>query len=89
MSPNDNLTDQNLDPKDWETMRALGHQMVDDLIDYWKGIREEKIWRPIPEEVKAFLDQPIPENGQTPEEVYQEFKPVSYTHLTLPTILRV
>jgi len=74
MSPNDNLPDQNLDPKDWEAMRQLGHQMVDDLIDYWKGIREEKIWRPIPEEVKAFLDQPIPENGQMPQEVYQEFK---------------
>jgi glutamate/tyrosine decarboxylase-like PLP-dependent enzyme len=74
MSPNDNLPDQNLDPKDWEAMRSLGHQMVDDLISYWKGIRDEKIWRPIPEEVKAFLDQPIPEQGQSPEEVYQEFK---------------
>ncbi len=74
MSSTENLPDQNLDPKDWEAMRQLGHQMVDDLIDYWKGIREEKIWRPIPEEVKTFLDQPIPENGQTPEEVYQEFK---------------
>jgi glutamate/tyrosine decarboxylase-like PLP-dependent enzyme len=55
-------------------MRALGHQMVDDLIDYWEGIREEKIWKPIPEEVKTFLDQPIPETGQAPEEVYREFK---------------
>lgn len=66
--------DQTLDPQDWDAMRQLGHQMVDDLIDYWKGIREEKIWRPIPEEVKAFLDQPIPEGGQVPEEVYEEFK---------------
>ena len=74
MSPNDHLPDQNLDPQDWDAMRVLGHQMVDDLIDYWKGIREEKIWRPIPKEVKTFLDQPIPENGQLPEEVYQEFK---------------
>lgn len=74
MSPTENLPDQNLDPKDWEAMRTLGHQMVDDLIDYWAGIREQKIWRPIPEEVKEVFDQPIPEQGQSPEEVYREFK---------------
>jgi aromatic-L-amino-acid decarboxylase len=67
-------SDQTLDPQDWESMRKLGHQMVDDLIDYWQGIREEKIWRPIPEEVKTFLNQPLPEKGQSPEEVYQDFK---------------
>jgi glutamate/tyrosine decarboxylase-like PLP-dependent enzyme len=55
-------------------MRALGHQMVDDLIDYWAGIREQKIWRPIPDEVKQVFDLPIPEEGQSPEEVYREFK---------------
>ncbi len=73
MSQKEIIPDQNLDPKDWEAMRALGHQMVDDLIDYWAGIREQKIWRPIPEEVKEVFDQPIPEQGQSPEEVYREF----------------
>jgi aromatic-L-amino-acid decarboxylase len=66
--------DLSLDPKDWEAMRQLGHQMVDDLIDYWKNIRDEKIWKPIPEEVKNFLDTPLPEYGQDPEEVYEQFK---------------
>ena len=74
MSQKEIIPDQNLDPKDWEAMRALGHQMVDDLIDYWAGIREQKIWRPIPDEVKEVFDQPIPEQGQSPEEVYREFK---------------
>jgi glutamate/tyrosine decarboxylase-like PLP-dependent enzyme len=74
MSQKEIIPDQNLDPKDWEAMRVLGHQMVDDLIDYWAGIREQKIWRPIPEEVKEVFDQPIPEQGQSPEEVYREFK---------------
>ena len=74
MSQKENIPDQNLDPKDWEAMRTLGHQMVDDLIDYWAGIREQKIWRPIPDEVKQVFDQPIPEHGQSPEEVYREFK---------------
>lgn len=74
MPQTDQFPDQNLDPQDWEAMRALGHQMIDDLIDYWAGIREQKIWRPIPEEVKEVFDQPIPEQGQSPEEVYREFK---------------
>lgn len=66
--------DQSLDPQDWHAMRQLGHQMIDDLFDYWENIREEKIWKPIPAEVKAHLDQPIPEVGQSPEEVYREFR---------------
>jgi aromatic-L-amino-acid/L-tryptophan decarboxylase len=74
MSQKEIIPDQNLDPKDWEAMRALGHQMIDDLIDYWAGIREQKIWRPIPDEVKEVFDQPIPEQGQSPDEVYREFK---------------
>ncbi len=74
MTPTDPIPDQSLDPKDWEAMRALGHQMVDDLIDYWAGIREQKIWRPIPDQVKQVFERPIPEQGQAPEEVYREFK---------------
>ena len=74
MSPTNPIPDQSLDPQDWDAMRALGHQMVDDLIDYWAGIREQKIWRPIPDEVKQVFDLPIPEQGQSPEEVYREFK---------------
>jgi aromatic-L-amino-acid/L-tryptophan decarboxylase len=66
--------DLTLDPKDWDAMRQLGHQMIDDLFDYWQNIREEKIWKPIPAEVKEFLDQPIPEKGQNPDDVYREFK---------------
>jgi aromatic-L-amino-acid decarboxylase len=66
--------DHTLDPEDWEEMRHLGHQMIDDLVDYWKNIRGQKIWKPIPEEVKSFLDRPIPEKGQDPKEVYEEFK---------------
>ena len=66
--------DLTLDPENWDQMRALGHQMIDDLFDYWQSIREQKIWRPIPEEVKDFLNLPIPENGQPAEEVYADFK---------------
>ncbi len=68
---NENLT---LDPQDWQGMQALGHQMIDDLFDYWKGIRDQPTWKPIPEEVKEFFDSSIPEKGQAPEEVYSDFQ---------------
>ena len=70
-SPKKDLT---LDPENWDQMRQLGHQMIDDLFDYWQSIRDQKIWKPIPSEVKEFLDQPIPEQGQDPAKVYEEFK---------------
>lgn len=66
--------DLTLDPENWEEMRQLGHQMVDDMIDYWKSIRDQKVWKPIPSEVKAFFDQPLPATGQDPKEIYTEFK---------------
>lgn len=66
-----NLT---LDPENWDEIRALGHQMIDDLVDYWKGIREEPIWKPIPEEVKSTFSQTIPLSPTKPTAVYEEFK---------------
>jgi glutamate/tyrosine decarboxylase-like PLP-dependent enzyme len=67
----ENLT---LDPENWDEIRALGHQMIDDLVDYWKGIREEPIWKPIPDEVKATFSETIPKDPTAPNEVYEEFK---------------
>lgn len=68
------LENHTLDPEDWEAMRALGHEMIDDLIDYWQGIREEPIWKPIPKEVKDTFDSKIPMQGTSPELVYEDFK---------------
>jgi glutamate/tyrosine decarboxylase-like PLP-dependent enzyme len=67
----ENLT---LDPENWDEIRALGHQMIDDLVDYWKGISEEPIWKPIPDEVKATFSEAIPIKPTAPNEVYEEFK---------------
>jgi len=37
--------EETLDPEDWESMRALGHRMMDDMIDYMRTIRERPVWR--------------------------------------------
>jgi glutamate/tyrosine decarboxylase-like PLP-dependent enzyme len=65
--------DETLDPADWDAMRDLGHQMVDDLMTYLETVRERPVWRPIPDDVKASLDRKIPQDGQGAEAAYTDF----------------
>jgi glutamate/tyrosine decarboxylase-like PLP-dependent enzyme len=65
--------EQSLDPQDWAAMRALGHRMMDDMMDYLETIRERPIWQQPTEEVKRFLKQPLPESPSAIEEIYDDF----------------
>jgi glutamate/tyrosine decarboxylase-like PLP-dependent enzyme len=67
------LTEITLDPQDWESMRRLAHRMVDDMLTYLETVRERPVWQPVPADVDAALSQPLPQNGQGAEQVYQEF----------------
>jgi glutamate/tyrosine decarboxylase-like PLP-dependent enzyme len=55
-------------------MRALGHRMVDDMLDFTETIRERSVWQRIPNEVKAYFSSPLPLDPQPPDEVYEEFR---------------
>lgn len=78
--------EETLDPADWEAMRALGHRMVDDMLDYLATVRDRPVWQHAPTEVRAHFDAPVPLDPQPPEEVYGEFLervlpyPVGNTH---------
>jgi aromatic-L-amino-acid/L-tryptophan decarboxylase len=63
-----------LDPADWNSMRQLGHQMIDDMMDYLQHIGEQPVWKAIPHEAKEFLQTGIPLQPQSIESVYEEFK---------------
>ena len=65
--------EQTLDPEDWESMRELGHRMVDDMLDYMRTVRERPPWRHAPNEVKAHFNRPLPLGPQPLEEIYGEF----------------
>ena len=65
--------EESLDPEDWGAMRALGRQMVDDMMTYLEQVRERPVWEAIPEEVKAKLREPLPLEPQDPETVYEKF----------------
>jgi aromatic-L-amino-acid decarboxylase len=65
--------EESLDPDDWQSMRALGHRMVDDMLEYLETLRERPVWKPVPDRVKNRFTQPLPVNPQSPESIYDEF----------------
>ena len=66
--------EETLDPRDWSGLRALGHQMVDDMLSYLENIRERPSWQPLPEAVKASFAEPLPLDPQGAECAYRDFK---------------
>lgn len=65
--------DQTLDPQDWDTIRAQGHRMLDDMIDYIACIRERPVWQPIPADVRAQFRTALPHQPSDLGDVYREF----------------
>jgi aromatic-L-amino-acid decarboxylase len=66
--------EQTLDPQDWEGLRALGHRMLDDMLDHLRTVRERPVWRPVPPEVKARLAEALPLEPTPEAAVYEQFK---------------
>jgi aromatic-L-amino-acid decarboxylase len=65
--------EETLDPQNWDELRSLSHRMLDDMIDSMAGIRDSKVWQPIPADTKQALDQPLPTQSQPPSSIYKEF----------------
>ncbi len=65
--------EETLDPSDWGELRALGHRMLDDMMDYLESVRERPVWRPVPPATRAALDEPTPRGTTDPALVYQQF----------------
>lgn len=62
-----------LDPDNWEALRAQGHRMLDDILDYAEHIRERPVWQVIPEEVRAKFQTKLPGAGSELSDVHQQF----------------
>lgn len=66
-------TEKSLDPQDWDELRAVGHQMLDDMFTFLEHRRDGIVWQPLPQEVQDHFTHPIPEEGLDIKAVYQEF----------------
>jgi len=65
--------EESLDPEDWEALRALGHRMVDELLEMQRDIRQQPVWKPLDEELKEAFQAPLPRQGEGAEQTYAEF----------------
>jgi glutamate/tyrosine decarboxylase-like PLP-dependent enzyme len=74
MADDSGRREEDLDPTDWEGVRTLGRQMVDDMVEYLRSVRERPVWQPIPDEVTRRFKEPLPVNPSEAAEVYREFK---------------
>ncbi len=70
---NTELDKESLDPQNWDDMRALGHRMIDDVIDYLADVKERPVWQPPSEPMRQFLDQAPPAEPLSPDVVYDQF----------------
>jgi len=65
--------DNSLEPKDWESFKECGKQILVDLFNYIEDIDNEKVWKPMSKGTIEKLEEPIPVECQSIEESYQEF----------------
>jgi aromatic-L-amino-acid/L-tryptophan decarboxylase len=72
-SPLISTPSETLDPQNWNEIRAQGHRMLDDMIDYAANIRERPVWRPIPDDVRARFRDDLPRQPSELGDVYREF----------------
>ena len=66
--------EETLDPGNWDEIKAIGQQMVDEMMQYLQNISSKPVWNKVPEEIKERFDQPLPVEPQELSEVYEEFK---------------
>ncbi len=62
-----------LDPADWDAVRAQGHRMLDDLFDHLQSLREQPVWRPIPQPVRDRFQTSAPIEPTPLALVHQDF----------------
>jgi aromatic-L-amino-acid/L-tryptophan decarboxylase len=67
------LKEETLDPTDWNAMRALGHRMLDDALNYLERLRDRPVWRHASAQVKAHFQGPPPRDPEASSAVYQEY----------------
>ena len=70
---NRDISGLTLDPDNWSELRALGHQMLDDMIDYIEQVRERPVWQPIPQEARDHFRAELPHSPTDLREAYDEF----------------
>ena len=73
--------EESLDPEDWESMRMLGHRILDDMMDYLETLRDRPAWQHAPVDVKAHFAGSPP---RYPPNTRRDLSGVHPVHTALP-----
>jgi aromatic-L-amino-acid/L-tryptophan decarboxylase len=65
--------EETLDPQNWDEIRAIGHLMIDDMMDYLKNQSQMPVWKQPSRAVKETFKTPLPQTGQHLSEIYTDF----------------
>lgn len=65
--------DLNLDPQDWKAFAATAHEALDAAIQHLREA-SERPWRPLPDEARAEIDQPLPRGEKSFPDVVERVK---------------
>lgn len=71
-NPRDDSIDS-LDPGDWDEFESQAHLMLDDMLDYCRGLSERLVWQPAPDEVRAHFRETLPRKPSSLASVHQSF----------------
>ena len=63
-----------LDPENWTAVRALGHRMFDDMLDWLIDARDRPVWQQMPAEKRAALRTGLPASGTDMATIYADFR---------------
>lgn len=55
--------EQTLDPTDWNAFRAQAHRLLDASIDRMERYSEGPVWTPLPQDIQADYQAPLPSKG--------------------------
>ncbi|HEY7025975.1 MAG TPA: pyridoxal-dependent decarboxylase [Gemmatimonadales bacterium] len=67
------MSNQTLDPSDWEAFRTLGHRMVDDMIAHFASLHDSPAWQAMPSAARAAFTSGVPLDPEGAEAAYEEF----------------
>ena len=68
----DSTSEESLDPDDWQPVRALAHEIVDDAVAHLSLVRQRPAWQEMPDPVRAAYRSPAPVQPTALDNVYRE-----------------
>lgn len=64
---------ETLDPENWDKLKTLAHQMIEDSFNYIQTIEERPVWQQYPAEVRNHFSSKAPLEPDSIENTYKEF----------------